>query len=43
MDFLYSRLHETSAKAIANEETYPITSHEMIVNAAVMEAVFKSA
>jgi hypothetical protein len=43
MDFWYSRRHETSAKAIANEETFPITSHEMIVNAAVMEAVFKSA
>jgi hypothetical protein len=40
---LYSRIHETSAKAIANEEAYPISSHEMIANAAVMEAVFKSA
>jgi hypothetical protein len=44
MDFLYSQLHRTFAKKrFANEEPYPITSHEMIANAAVMEAVFKSA
>jgi hypothetical protein len=41
--FVLAASQDVRQKAIANKEPYPITSHEMIANAAVMEAVFKSA